>query len=421
MRRALAALAIALAACDGAAPLDAGRAPDAGAADAGDDGGLGARDGGVPPGPIEAFPDRCVEGQAPDAACWRARRDPSSASIALASAIAERWMARHAATRLGWDWVDAVLVFALTELARVSEDPALLDYAADWLGVHVEAGYDIAWSDHCPPMLSAIPLFAERGELRWLRIVEDVLGYYVDAPRTAEGGVGHLGRFGRVSPRQWLDSLMMVAVPLARWGELANDPAWIGEASTQATIFADTMQDEASGWLVHAYPLESDQTPGTFWARGNGWVLFAMFELLRIHRVRGEAPPAALVRAAERLSAAVIAAQDPATGRFWTVLNRPGETYLETSATALFATGLARGYRYGWLGEDARDAAIAALAGVVGAIRDEGEGPIVGDISGPTTVGTYEYYAGVPRADDLPYGLGAVLLALLEVSGLDAL
>ncbi|MCA9610704.1 MAG: glycoside hydrolase family 88 protein, partial [Myxococcales bacterium] len=319
---------------------------------------------------------------------------------------------------LAWDWVDAILVHALMELSRVTGDAALRAYAAAWLDHHIGVGYDIAWSDHCPPMLAATPLFAERGELRHLRIVEDVLGYFVSAPRTADGGIGHLGRFGRVSPRQWLDSLMMVAVPIARWGELANDPAWIGAGTEQAEIFAETMQDD-SGWLVHAYPFDDDQSPDTFWARGNGWVVLATHELLRIHRVRGEDPPAALVDATTRLSDAVIAAQDPTTGLFWTVVNRPGDTYLETSATALFAYGLARGVRYGWRDATVRDAVRAAMDGVIANVSYDGDGrPVVGGISGPTSVGTYDYYASVAVEDDLPYGLGAVILALTEVSGL---
>ncbi|MCB9595341.1 MAG: glycoside hydrolase family 88 protein [Sandaracinaceae bacterium] len=417
--RTAALLSLILVACDGATPVDAGEpAVDAGSFDAGTDGGLAARDGGVAPDPTEAFPDQCEPGVAPDEACFRMRRDPSSPEIELASAIADRWMAEHPADTLAWDWVDAILVYAFMELSRVNGDAALRDYAAAWLDAHIAAGYEIAWSDHCPPMLSATALYAERGEHRYLEIVEDVLGYYTVAPRTDAGGIGHLGRFGRVNPTQWLDSLMMVAVPIARWGELSNDPTWIAEGASQAEIFADTMQDD-SGWLVHAYAYEGEQTPDTFWARGNGWVVLAMHEILRIYRVRGEAPPAGLVAAADRLSAAVVAAQDPATGLFWTVVNRPGDTYLETSATALFAYGLARGMRYGWRDASTRDVVRAAMDGVIANVRYDMDGqPIVGGISGPTTVGTYDYYANVPVEDDLPYGLGAVILALTEVSGL---
>ena len=126
--------ALTLVACDGPTELDAGAGDagtlDAGAVDAGHDGGLLARDGGAPPAPTEAFPDQCAPGEAPDEACYRMRRDPSSAEIALATRIAERWMDEHPPETLAWDWVDAILVHALMELSRVTEDPALRDYAA---------------------------------------------------------------------------------------------------------------------------------------------------------------------------------------------------------------------------------------------------------------------------------------------------
>jgi len=417
MRRICLLLSLSLLACDPSpAEDDAGGAQDAGApADAGPgDAGLIAVDGGVPPAPTMAFFDQCAPGEAPDADCYAMRRDPSSAQVALATAIAERWMGEHPADTLRWDWVDAILVYSFMELWRVTGDAALLDYAQSWLERHVEAGYEIEWSDHCPPMLAAQTLWLERRDPAFLRIVEDVLSYYRVVPRTEAGGVGHLGHLGRTNPTQWLDSLMMVAVPLALWGERTNAPAWIEEAAGQALIFAETMQDD-SGWLVHAS--SGTQTPDTFWARGNGWVMLAWHEILRVYRVRGESNPE-LEAVTEQLTDAILAAQDPDTGLFWTVVNRPGDTYLETSSTALFAYGLARGLRYGYRDDGVRDAIAAAMAGIMTQIADGPDGPVVSGISGPTSVGTYDYYAGVEVEDDLPYGLGAVILALVETSGL---
>ena len=91
---------------------------------------------------------------------------------------------------------------------------------------------------------------------------------------------------------------------------------------------------------------------------------------------------------------------------------------LETSASALFAYGLARAYRYGFFGDAEREAALNAIEGVKQMIRDEGDGPIVGGISGPTDPWTLEQYLAVPIEDDLDYGIGAVILALIETSGL---
>jgi unsaturated rhamnogalacturonyl hydrolase len=81
--------------------------------------------------------------------------------------------------------------------------------------------------------------------------------------------------------------------------------------------------------------------------------------------------------------------------------------------------GLARGYRYGFLGEEVLPVIDAAMAGVESKIVDEGDGPIVTGTSGPTTVGSFDDYASVELVDDLHYGVGAVLMALVETSGLE--
>ena len=104
---------------------------------------------------------------------------------------------------------------------------------------------------------------------------------------------------------------------------------------------------------------------------------------------------------------------------WWTVMNRPGETYLETSATALFAYGMARAYRYDLLGETELEAAKRAVDAVRSMVKyDDQNRPYVTGISGVTNVSTFEQYAAVPLEDDLNYGVGAVILALIETSGL---
>ena len=52
-------------------------------------------------------------------------------------------------------------------------------------------------------------------------------------------------------------------------------------------------------------------------------------------------------------------------------------------------------------------------------IVDDEEGkPVVTGISGGTDPSTFEGYVSVPLREDLNFGVGAVLLALIETSGL---
>lgn len=350
--------------------------------------------------------------------CYAAMRDPASADVALAREIAAAQLAREAAETLPWDWGEAVLMHALVELSRVTGEARYRDYAAAWIDHHVAAGYAIDRSDSCPPALVAIALYQRTGAAPYRNVVDAVLHYLYDvAPRTADGGIGHTGTILPLPPSLWVDSLFMFGTVLARWGEAADDARALQEYATQFAIFADRLQTGA-GYFRHAdgwpFPHDAD----VFWARGNGWAAVSAVEYLRVRQARRESD-ALVAASARRLLDAVVARQDATTGLWWTVADAPGEGYVETSASALFAYALARGFRYGLLDESPLPALRAARRGLADALVRDGLGrPVVTAISGPTIVQTRAGYLAVPVADDRSYGVGAVILALIESSGL---
>ncbi|WP_437945394.1 glycoside hydrolase family 88 protein [Sorangium sp. So ce296] len=120
----------------------------------------------------------------------------------------------------------------------------------------------------------------------------------------------------------------------------------------------------------------------------------------------------------ERQVASILDAQDPETGLWWTSMNRPGEIYVETSATALFAAGLPCGFRQGIPDVSGRPA-IGARHGRRALAHRGGRGgrPVVPGIAGPTTAGRLDDHAEV-ELGDISYGVGAVVLAPVETSGL---
>lgn len=338
---------------------------------------------------------------------------PSSAEIALARGIADRYMELHPAEGLEWNWTDAVLAGALVDLSRVTSDVRYRDYYQRWIDHHVAGGYYITTSDRCLPAVAANELYRTTCKTEYRTVNETVLKYlYEEARRTADGGINHLGVSTIFEPTLWVDSLYMFGEVLIRWGEAEKDNRALDEFAKQYGIFAKHLQDP-SGWFVHGYQWGEPQDPNVFWARGNGWVLAAGYDYLRVRS--DDAVKASLAK----LSAAVVGAQDATTGLYWTVVNRPGETYLETSAAALFATGLARGRRIGALDASVVPVVQKAIAGIQTKItKDANNRPVVTGTSGPTNVGGFADYAKVPQQDDLPYGVGAVILALIEASGL---
>ncbi|WP_437757444.1 glycoside hydrolase family 88/105 protein [Sorangium sp. So ce1389] len=345
-------------------------------------------------------------------------RAPGSESIALARAVADRWMAEHPAESLSWDWGEGTVMLSLVDLHRVTQHAPYRDYYRRYIDRHIEYGYEITTSDRCPPALAALALHEETCAAPYGKVVDDVLRYlYEEARRTEQGGISHLGVSPLFEPTLWVDSLFMFGNVLVRAGERAGDPRPLDEFSNQFKIFASLLQDEP-GLFRHAYNWAAAQDPDVYWARGNAWVTAAGYEYLRARAARGERDDA-VAAALDRQVAAVLEAQDPETGLWWTIMNRPGEIYLETSATALFAAGLARGLRHGFLDASVRPAIDSAMTGVRSRIALDGSGrPVVMGISGPTTVGKLEDYAAVELRDDISYGVGAVILALVETSGL---
>jgi unsaturated rhamnogalacturonyl hydrolase len=352
--------------------------------------------------------------------CYAATRSPQSASVELAQEIADAQLARQAPQGLGWDWGEAVLMHGLFELYRVTGEVRYRAYVADWLDHHIATGYEIISSDTCAPGLAAVALYGDSGEARYRDTIDAALRYlYEEAPRTPEGGISHLGTILGLPPALWVDSLFMFGMVLARWGELGEDARALQEYAAQFAVFAELLQDDA-GYFRHSHAWFFPHDEDVFWARGNGWAAVSAYEYLRVRRRRHESDPL-VEAAAQRLIGAVFASQDPASGLWWTVADHPGETYLETSASALFAYAMARGVRYGYVDRSVLPAVDGAMRGLLARIARNPLGrPVVTGISGPTTVTTLGGYAIIPVHDDLSYGVGAVILALVETSGLAA-
>lgn len=333
-------------------------------------------------------------------------------------AVADSWMAGAPPQALEWDWGDGVLTFALLELAEVTGEAKYSDYVRDYVEFHQDRGVVYFWNDNLTPALSAALLILREGA-PFEPILQGAEKYlFEDAPRTPSGGIRHLGflPFFFVADL-WVDSLFHFVPLMARISELRGTPDALNDAASQLLIFARAMQDPATGLFTHAY-IDSGggaQVPrydeGAFWARGNGWVIAAMADLLS--RLPADHPDRAeLLERCLALEAALRAYQDPG-GRYHTLLFEPG-TYLETAASGLITYGMARGVREGIFGDETRDAAGLGMEGLFDAlVEDEERGTLV-DFTSLGTVPIAATYPRVNIAKQVVYGVGAWILAGTE-------
>jgi unsaturated rhamnogalacturonyl hydrolase len=165
------------------------------------------------------------------------------------------------------------------------------------------------------------------------------------------------------------------------------------------------------GLFIHGWVQAMDVHPEFHWARANGWALMAIVELLDVlpadHAGRGAVLD--LLRAHVR----GLVARQSGTGLWHQLLDRE-DSYLETSATAIYAYALARAINRGWIDAQAYGpAALLAWNGVTTKIDAKGqvEGTCVG--TGMGFDPAFYYYR--PTSVFAAHGYGPVLLAGSEI------
>jgi unsaturated rhamnogalacturonyl hydrolase len=114
------------------------------------------------------------------------------------------------------------------------------------------------------------------------------------------------------------------------------------------------------------------------------------------------------------------------SGVWWQVLDQPHRprNYLEESASAMFTYSFAKGARLGYLAPKYRTLATRAFDGMLHrfvTMNDEGVVSIRGicKVAGlggtPSRDGSYEYYVSEPVVSDDYKGVGAFMLAAIEL------
>jgi unsaturated rhamnogalacturonyl hydrolase len=336
--------------------------------------------------------------------------------VNLAKEIADKWIASRTPESLSWNWEPGVLMYSFTKLYEYTGDAKYFDYYRAWIDYYIERGYYMMMSDQVIPSATAADLYRRTCEEKYRLVIDDTFVYLSEeAPRTPEGGISHLGTIAPAAPQLWIDSLFMFGMPLLNSYRAVGDRKYIDLLAEQMIIFAEILQDSEAGLFRHAW-INQQKVPEepVFWARGNSWVLVSLAEFLGLlpdnyeNSERLKNIYISLLNAVEKY-------QDSASGLWFTVLNRPGETYLETSGSALFTYGILKGINEGIIALNEHiTVAEKGISGIKSKIDTSSGQPVITGISKGTQPGGFDNYAGVELGDDIPYGIGGVILSLIE-------
>jgi rhamnogalacturonyl hydrolase YesR len=222
---------------------------------------------------------------------------------------------------------------------------------------------------------------------------------------------GTLSRSRPLADSLWLDDLYMSVPALAQMGKLTGDVQYYDDAVKQITQFAARMFNREKGLWMHGWVQGMSVHPEFRWARANGWALLAMTELLDVlpENHPGRAAVLDLLHAHVR-GLADLQGRD---GRWHQLLDRP-DSYLETSATAIYAYCIARGVNRGWLDPLAyAPMAVLAWHAVTTQVNETGQ---VENVCVGTGMGfDPAFYYARPVSPLAAHGYGPVLLAGAEM------
>jgi unsaturated rhamnogalacturonyl hydrolase len=264
---------------------------------------------------------------------------------------------------------------------------------------------------------------------RYLRVADRLRAQLAAQPRTASGGFWHK----KIYPEQmWLDGLYMAEPFYAEFAARARDTAAMTDVTHQFMIVEQQLRDLKTGLYYHAWDSAHQQPwadPITgrsknFWGRAVGWYLMAAIDVLDYLPTNHRDRPA-LIRIVQQLADAVARVQD-STGVWWQVLDQPKRprNYLEESASAMFAYSFAKGARLGYLPPKYHALATRAFDGLIaqfattdddGLVSIRGICKVAGLGGDPPRDGSYEYYVSEPVVADDYKGVGAFLLAAIEL------
>jgi unsaturated rhamnogalacturonyl hydrolase len=265
---------------------------------------------------------------------------------------------------------------------------------------------------------------------RYLTAATFLYDQLAQQPREPSGGYWHKQRY----PNQmWLDGLYMAEPFRAEYASISHHSEDFADITHQFVLMEQHARDPKTGLLYHGWD-ESKQErwankqtgdSSEFWARGMGWYMMALVDTLDYYPANdpGRAQLLAILR---RTAAAVARYQDPKTGLWYDVLNRPGEkgNYLESSAACMFVYALAKGVRRGYLPQTYSPNAERGYKGILSrftSIAPESEFSLTSTVKGsglggePYRDGTFAYYIGEKVATNDPKGIGAFLLASSEM------
>ncbi|MGW2962730.1 glycoside hydrolase family 88/105 protein [Streptomyces sp. NPDC001220] len=347
------------------------------------------------------------------------------------TAVVDSTMARYTPGTIGgWSYPVGLYLYGQYLTYQRTHDPRYLAYLKSYADRFVRSDGSIDQSFNSLDSMQAgrllVILHHETGQDRYRKAAKKIRDRLNTYPRTGDGGFWHADNSSRAH-QLWADGVYMVNPFLVEYGKEFGDSAYADdEAARQLAVYGGHLQI-ANGLLKHAYDESKSASwadPATglapeHWCRAVGWYAMAIVDVLDAVPANQSRRPR-LLTIFRNLAAGLEKYQDPATGRWFQVMDKGGrgDNWTETSCSSMFTYALSRGVQQHYLDPHYADVARRGYQGVLAelSVGPDGRTDLAG-ISIGTNVGDYAYYAARPRATNDFHGLGAFLIMNEQLRG----
>lgn len=264
--------------------------------------------------------------------------------------------------------------------------------------------------DDCGAMCAAMIKSLRAGNKSDLRSLIDIHIDYIlhKEHRLADGT---LARMRPQANTIWLDDLFMSVPALAQMGKLTGNKKYYDEACKQVLSFAKRMFNKQKGVYMHGWVEGMKEHPQFHWARANGWAIMTEVELLEVLPMNHPQRPAILQLLKDHVRG--LLSYQSGSG-FWHQLLDKSDSYLETSATAIYTYSLARAINRGWI-DGLAYAPATLLAWNAVATKVNPQGQVEGTCVGTGMAFDPAFYYHRPISPYAAHGYGPTILAGAEV------
>ncbi len=265
----------------------------------------------------------------------------------------------------------------------------------------------------CAAMIKAVLARPEtKGDYR--DVIEDWFNFTMY--KEYRFGNGILARNRPTTNSVWLDDMYMGITPIAFRAKLSQSERgdltqkFYNEAINQVNLFKKYLWVPEKQMYRHGWIEGMSEHPDYHWARANGWAMLTMSDVLDVLPANMQGRDEVLSQLKTLIR--TVASYQSGEGTWHQLLDR-NDSYLETSASAMYVYCIAHAINQGWIDRTAyQDIARSGWNAIVKQVNEKGqvENTCVGTGLGFTPV----FYYTRPVSVLAPHGYGPVLLAAAE-------